>query len=154
MNVEIKDLTGLSQPITKLMEVVSSAIGVAYKPRGTKAEADAKAYEIKTIARANAEAIEETSAYEFASKLNRVDALATEHPELAARAKQRLLMREIEGQLNVEAIADHAARELPSSVTSEPVSPDWRRKFFSEAENVCESDMQLLWGKVLRPRNF
>jgi len=149
MSLEIKDLAGLSQPITKLVEVVSSAIGSTFRPHSMKSEADAKAYEIKAIAKANAEAAVITKDIERSAILNTVDTLAASHPELAERAKHRLLLREIEGQLNVEAIANYATQELPSTVSSEPVSPDWRRKFFTEAENVCEQDMQLLWGKVL-----
>lgn len=149
MSLEIKDLAGISQPITKLVEVVSSAIGSTFRPRSMKSEADSKAYEIKTIAKANAEAAVITKKIERSDIFSLVDTLAMSHPELAERAKHRLLLREIEGQVNVEAIANHAANELPPTVSSEQVNPDWRRKFFSEAENVCEQDMQLLWGKVL-----
>lgn len=90
---------------------------------------------------------------------DRITLLALENPELAQRARQRLLAREIEGQLNVENIAEQATLALPSVVSKEPVSADWRRKFFQEAENVCEVDMQALWGKVLageiaRPGSF
>jgi hypothetical protein len=149
MSLEIKDLAGLSEPITKLIDVVSSAIGSTFRPNSMKSEADAKAYEIKALAKANAEAAVIIKEIERSAMLSTVDTLAASHPELAERAKHRLLLREIEGQLNVEAIANHAALELPSSVSNEPVNPDWRRKFFAEAENVCEQDMQLLWGKVL-----
>ena len=68
---------------------------------------------------------------------------------MAARAKQRLLAREIEGQVNIEQIVEQAALALPSTVSADPVNESWRRKFFQEAENVCEFDMQVLWGKVL-----
>lgn len=149
MGLEIKDLVGLSQPMTKLIEVVSSAIGAGYRPRAIRNEAEAKAYEILTLSRAEAEAEQEKCDSKLSSALARVEQIAQENPELAARAKQRLLMREIEGQLNIEAIAEHAYFALPPSVSEEPISSDWRRKFFLEAENVCESDMQFLWGKVL-----
>lgn len=149
MSLEIKDLAGLSEPITKLVDVVSSAIGSTFRPKAIRAEADAKAYEIKALAKANAEAVVIKNEIERSALLDAVGSLAASHPELAERARHRLLLKEIEGQLNVEAIANHAVLELPPSVSNEPVSPDWRRKFFAEAENVCEKDMQLLWGKVL-----
>ena len=53
---EAKDLIGLSQPLTKLVEVVSSGLGTLYRPREMRSVADAKAYEIKALARADAEA--------------------------------------------------------------------------------------------------
>jgi hypothetical protein len=149
MSFEVKDLAGLSQPLTKLVEAVSSAIGSAYRPKAVRQEADAKAYEFKVLARAHAEAEVEAKDIALSAGLKRIDALIQARPDLAERARQRLLVREIEGQLNIEAIADHASAALPIAVSDEPLSPDWRRKFFLEAENVCQADLQLLWGKVL-----
>lgn len=149
MTLEIKDLTGFAQPITKLIEVVSAAVGSVFRPMAIKSEADAKAYEIKVLAQANAEAAVISNNIEISAKIASVAALAEAHPEIAERAKQRLLLREIEGQLNVEAIANNAVQALPAAVSDEPVGSDWRRKFFAEAENVCEQDMQIIWGKVL-----
>lgn len=45
--MEIKDLAGLSQPLTKLVEVISIGIGKLYEPAHIKRMANAKAYEIK-----------------------------------------------------------------------------------------------------------
>lgn len=149
VSLEVKDLAGLSQPLTKLIEVVSSAIGTLYEPRGVRVMADSKAYEIKAIARAQAEAGIETMAIQTSAIQDRIATIARDNPELAQRARQRLLAREIEGQMNVERIAEQATLALPPAVSPEPVSVDWRRKFFQEAENVCEVDMQALWGKVL-----
>jgi len=149
MSFEVKDLVGLSKPLEKLIEVVSSAVGTVYRPRQIRSDADAKAYEIKMLERAKVEAELDGSSARFHALQDRVSAIAKEYPELAERAKQRLLAREIEGQLNVEQIADQAVLALPAAVSNEPVSADWRRKFFMEAENVCEVDMQALWGKVL-----
>ena len=145
----IKDLGGLSEPLTKLIHVVSSGIGTLYRPRAMKKGAEAKAYEIKTLAKAEAEAGEIQKEISLRATTNRIASIVKEQPELAERAKQRLLAREIEGQLNIEEIANHAALALPQEVSAEPVSPNWRRKFFLEAENVCEEDIQFLWGKVL-----
>jgi len=149
MSFEIKDLAGLSQPLTKLIEVVSDGLGVLYRPRNIRFEADAKAYEIKTIERAKAEAEIDTQAAQLRARQDRILGIAKDNPELAERAKLRLLNREIEGQLNVEEIVERAIQVLPDAVSGDPISADWRRKFFLEAENVCEIDMQLMWGKVL-----
>lgn len=149
MSTEIKDLAGLSKPISKLIEVVSTAIGTHFQPKTIKAQADAKAYEILAIAKAEAEAAVLKQNIELIGTIDRIASLSQEQPELVSRAKNRLLAREIEGQLNVEAIANEAIARLPEHVSEEPISQDWRRKFFLEAENVCESDMQTIWAKVL-----
>ena len=149
MSFEIKDLAGLSQPLTKLVEVVSSAVGAGFRPSAIRKEADARSYEIRALAQAAAEATEIQNDVRLQAHAKRIALIAAENPELATRAKQRLLIREVEGQLNIETIANHAALALPSQVSEEPIAADWRRKFFLEAENVCEADLQFLWGKVL-----
>lgn len=149
MSIEFKDLTGLSQPLTKLVEVVSSAIGSSFRPMQIRREADAKAYETVTLAKATAEATAVANEISIFAKRKTIEQLAEEHPEIAERAKKRLLTKEIEGQLNIESIAQMAAAELPAAVPDQAMNQDWRRKFFSEAENICEHDMQMLWGKVL-----
>lgn len=146
---EVKDLAGLSQPVTKLIEVVSSAMGTYFRPSNVVRDADAKAYEIKAIARAEAEAEEIRRAVKLDALVERIESATGGDQTLAARARQRLLTREIEGQLNVEAIANEAIAALPAAVSDDSVNIDWRRKFFLHAENVCETDMQFLWGKVL-----
>lgn len=50
--MEIKDLAGLSQPLTKFVEVVSQGIGTLYEPTHIKRMAKSRAKEIKTISSA------------------------------------------------------------------------------------------------------
>lgn len=147
--MEIKDLVGVSQPLSKLIEVVSSGIGTIYRPKAIRDEAKAQAFAKKALARAEAEAAVEARDIQFSADLDRIQQLLRDRPELADRARHRLLAREVEGQVNVELIADHAAAALPNEASAEPISSTWRRKFFLEAEGVCEEDMQQIWGKVL-----
>lgn len=149
MQFEIKDLTGLGEPLTKLMEVTSKGFGVLWRPRAIRLEADAKAYEIEAISKAEARAEITRKSIEYESTLTRIQELSTTNPELASRAKHRLLLREIEGQENLESVVEHAYTALPNAVSGAPVDETWRRKFFQEAENICDEEMQLLWGKVL-----
>jgi hypothetical protein len=51
--MEIKDLTGLSEPLKKLIQVVSQGIGALSKPYLIRKTADVKAYEIKVITEAS-----------------------------------------------------------------------------------------------------
>lgn len=147
--MDAKDLTGIGQPLTKLVEVVSSAIGTLYKPKAIRNETDARAYEARAMAKAEADAAEIRKEVRISGTLSRIDQVLRDRPDLAERARNRLLAREVEGQLNIEAIADVAANALPPTVSEAQVSADWRRKFFIEAENVCDADLQELWGRVL-----
>jgi len=126
MTNPIVDLTPLSKPVTKLVEVVAQGIGALYKPVGTvlQAKADAKARLILTEA-------------------------DIEVSELWRRAAQRLLYTEIERQKNLEAIIDKARAALPERVREDPVPKDWITHFFTAAQDVNDEDMQLIWGRIL-----
>lgn len=147
--IEIKDLVGLSKPAQKCIEVISAGVGTLYRPRAMRKEADAKAYEIKSLAEAEAQAGIIASQGQANAQLEYIKTLAAGEREIYDRARARLIAREIEGQQNLESISENALKFLPEEVSEDPVSPDWRRKFFLEAENVCDADMQELWGRVL-----
>lgn len=149
MRLEIRDLAGLSGPAEKLIQLVSDGAGAIYRPFGMRREADAEAYKIRSIASAEAEARVISTSSEMKAQLARVKELAGDNPDIFERARLRLLTREIEGLQNIEAIADHALNELPNEVSDDPVALDWRRRFFSGAEDVCDDEMQIIWGKVL-----
>lgn len=149
MGFEIKDLAGLSAPLQKCVEVISAGVGTLYRPKAMRNEVDAKAYEIKVLAEAEAQAGVIASQGQANAQLEYMKTLAVGEQEIFERARARLIAREVEGQQNVESIAENSIKFLPETVSDESVSPDWRRKFFLEAENVCDEDMQELWGKVL-----
>ena len=149
MSFEIKDLTGLGEPLTKFMDVASKGLGVLWRPRAIRHEADAKAYAIEAIAQAEAKAEVVKSDIRRSAAMSRIQELSATEPELAERARQRLLLRELEGQQNLEAVVEQAYAVLPKEVSQDPIDETWRRKFFQEAENICDADMQLLWGKIL-----
>ncbi|MDD2670564.1 hypothetical protein, partial [Zoogloea sp.] len=54
MGFEIKDLAGFSDPLTKLVDVVSKGIGSTFRPGAMRREADAEAYKIRALAAAQA----------------------------------------------------------------------------------------------------
>ena len=149
MDIDVKDIAGLKKPLEKLIEVVSVGIGTLYRPRAIRNDADAEAYRIRAIAEANVQATAIESLGNTNSQIKRIELLSRQYPELVERAKVRLLTREVEGQLNVEAVVEAAASNLPEYVSENPVADDWRRKFFTEAENVCDRDLQIFWGKLL-----
>jgi hypothetical protein len=120
------DLGKLSEPLTKLVDVVGKGIGTIYAPWGTvrQANADAKA----RIITAKSE---------------------TEVVGLSYRAKCRIEYQEAVRQYNIEQITIHAANALPEKVSNKAVDKDWIFQFFESAQNVCDEDMQILWGKIL-----
>ena len=50
--MEIKDLAGLSAPLTRLIEVISNGVGAVTAPYLTRKNAEAKAHEIRVISNA------------------------------------------------------------------------------------------------------
>lgn len=120
------NLDRLSEPLTKLVEVISSGIGAIYEPVGIvrRAKAEAKAAVIRA-----------ESAGEIASIERRI----------AARIEHREALR----QENIERVASIAASELPENVSSEPVDLDWTTQFVNHAQDVSDEDMQVLWGRIL-----
>lgn len=132
--MEIKDLVGLSQPLTKLVEVVSKSIGTLYKPRAIRKEADAEAYRQEVIANAEAKKI----LIEGEAKL-----------ELLSRVHNRVVQQEMNRQINLEEIIEKSIPHLDENVSNEEVDEDWRTRFFQKAQDVSNEEMQEIWAKIL-----
>jgi len=132
--MEIKDLTGLGQPITKLIEVVSNAVGTVYKPRQMRKEAEAEAYRAELLAKAEAKKI----LLEGEAKI-----------DLLERAKKRLVYQELTKQENIEDIAEKSIKYLEQNVSDIPVDKDWRTRFFNKAQDISNEDLQEIWAKIL-----
>lgn len=120
------DLTGLSAPATKLIEVVSNAIGVVYEPTRIRRRAKAEADSALILAKSK----EEVYGIEL-------------------RATERLVSRELRRQENIESITKKALDSLPPSVSEQPVDPDWTFRFFEACEDIGNDQMQTIWGKLL-----
>ncbi len=155
IDMEIKDLVGLSEPLKKLIEVISSGVGAISKPYLIRKTADAKAYEIKTISQAIRENQTGLNKIEFAEeRLNLVSldlSLLQESSPLEARAQQRVEFKEHRKQLNLERVTQSAADNLVNeeSVSADPVEDEWATRFFDYAEDISNVEMQNLWGKIL-----
>ncbi len=123
-----------TQAVTKLVEVVSSGIGTLYKPRAIRNEADAEAYKMEVLAKAEAK----KTLIEGDAKI-----------ELIERAKQRLGNIEINRQINIEEIAEKSIKYLDENVSEKPVEDDWKTRYFNKAQDVSDEDMQEIWAKIL-----
>ena len=153
--MEIKDIAGLSDPLKKLIEVVSAGVGGLSKPYLIRKTADAKAYEIKEIAQAIKENQDDLKTIGFNDeKLSLMslddDSLKNNH-SLEHRTQQRVEFKEQKRQKNIEAVTQKAAEDLESEsvVSDEPVNEDWTTRFFDYAEDISSEEMQGLWGKIL-----
>src|SRR5947208_71749 len=136
MNFSLIDTKALSEPVTKLIEAVRSAVGVIYEPtnirRKAKAESDA------AIIKLGGE---------------------IELRDIAQRASERINNRELRRQKNIESIVTQAQEELPETVDKHPVNEDWITQFFNLSQDVGDSEMQTVWarllaGEVARPEGF
>ncbi len=156
--MDIKDLVGLSKPLTRLIEVVSSGIGAVSKPYLIRRTAEAKAHEIAVIASALKDAAE-LSGVPTIFKDGEIE--AWRKPEDSTfivsdvssgdRTTQRIEYQERKRQKNVERITSIAASDLmhETDVPNDVPDEDWISRFFNSAQDVSSEQMQELWGRIL-----
>lgn len=142
------DLVIEGQPLEKLLDVVSNAIGALCAPWQTKrvARAEAEADRIKAIESAKTEAL-------LAENAERYMALST--------IEKRIIAKEEKRQHNINNVVAVAAQSLKDEkdVSSEQVNPDWATRFFDIAQDISDESMQDLWGRILagevkRPQSY
>ncbi len=165
--VEFKDIAGLSEPLKRLIEVVAEGVGGVSRPILTRKNADAKAYEIRTITEAIADSQRllgpvKYDGGEIAIEPDKNET-APELPEAAfeQRVISRMAYQEAKRQSNLERITQNAAGEFDGNErmgTDRPDS-DWTARFFRITEDITSDQMQILWGKILagevkRPGSF
>ncbi len=156
---EVGDFAGLGKAAEKLIGEISKGIGTLYRPRAIRNEGKAEAAKILAIEVAKAQAEEQKKDLVVAGHLNRSKLLFNNDPELIERAKVRLALQEIHGQINIEAIADAAIKHMPEQASEEPLSEEWRQRFFKYAADVSTIEMQEIWAKLLagevaQPKSF
>ncbi len=124
IQVNLGNVGDFAKPMDKLIDVVAKCTGIG--PIGTvlQAGADAAAEFIKTKSEISANNLRE-------------------------RAKIRVDYREELRQKNLEQISFKAAQELPTIVSSKPVSHDWALHFFDCAQDISDEDMQSIWSRIL-----
>lgn len=163
--MEINDLVGLSEPLKKLISVIAKGLGAISKPYLIKKTADAKAYEIKIIAKAISETQSNLKAIDYSDekiKLHSLDTtLIKAELELNERTTHRLEYQEQKRQQNIEEITQKAANQInsESEVSNEPVDEDWITRFFNLARDVSDDELQNLWaqilsGEVKKPKSY
>ena len=147
--MDIKDLAGLSAPLTKLVDVLSSGFGTIYRPTGIRREASAQSEATLMIGAAQLEVdVNRARALAEVDASNKL-VLNDASVRIEQRVQARLDYREKHKQNNLEAIANSAALHLPEEVSTTAVDEDWKARFFNIAEDVSSDQMQDLWGKIL-----
>lgn len=119
----LTDLAGLSKPLTKLVEAVQASVGTLYEPRRIRNRATAEAEALLILADAEG--------------------------EVAERTARRLAAQEMRRQKNIDSIVAKSVEEMGDEASDEPVDPDWMSRFFSDAADVSDEQMQTLWARLL-----
>ena len=152
---KIKDVLGLSKPLTKLIEVIAQGTGAITQPYLIKKNADAKAYEINVVSKAiseNQSSLQKIEYKEAKLSLSSLDKDSIQEvTSLPKRAENRIDYQEQKRQQNIERVTQIAAEQLESvnSVSEEKVDEDWTTRFFNYAQDVSNEEMQSLWGRIL-----
>lgn len=164
--MEVKDILGLGETSTKLIEVIAKGIGTAWNPIQIRLEASAKAYEIKKIAEAVNSTNDAQKSIEYnggnLTVISDKGYFPTEvYAELSTRITDRTMYQQAKKQLNLENTIYFAKEEFISgeTVSNEPLDDDWITRFFNIAEDINNEQMQHLWGRILagevkQPKSF
>jgi hypothetical protein len=160
MNEIINDLP---QPIRKFAKMVINTIGTHYLLPFHKYITDAKANEIEIIGKTIDKVSKETNGLSIAyhnnelsitvdnnkSMSNTENAVNNEMP--LKRIGERIMFQEIQRQQNIDAVIGNGYEEIAKeqSVSEEPVDQGWAFRFFQYAADICNEDIQKIWGKIL-----
>lgn len=156
--MEIKDLAGLSKPLTRLIEVISNGVGAVTASYLIRKNAEAKAHEIRVISDALNEVAQQHQ-LPVTYKDGEIEiwqkpedqTLVLEAKTMEHRSGFRLDYQARKEQSNIESITSKTALELASdeSVASESPDDDWVTRFFKYAQDISSEQMQDLWGRIL-----
>lgn len=155
--IEITDVFGLKEPLIKLIETISYAVGKIFEPTHNDRMTKSKAKEIRDIS----EALRENNDIIITYDKGSVIAETPEFEDFVRRTQQRLAYQELEKQCNIESVVGFAYTELETidNVSNEPVDKDWISRFFNCVEDASNEDLQRIWGKILageikKPKSF
>lgn len=128
--------TASASVINKLLDTISSGLGTIYKPTAIRKEADARAYEIRVISKAESDA---EKSYDVAV-VNQLTVIA-----------ESIVAREIRRKENIDYIAKLASESISNTanISEEPVDQDWATRFINIAQDINDEDMKAMWAKIL-----
>lgn len=129
---ELENSANSQKGLAKLLEVFRDSFLGIIKPSQLEKIA---------LAQASAASIASTSAFKTTLKQN----LANEISQMTHSA------REARQFYNIANIYAHAAQEIQmiGHINDTPVSSEWSARFFDYAQDICEEEAQIIWGKIL-----
>lgn len=144
----VEIINALNQPVQKLIDAVSGAIGKVYEPHYRKKMADVKAYEIEAIGNAIRNNCDMPIVYNPDGTLQ-IDTSIYE--DLIKRAGLRLAFQEVKKQENIEAVVDKAYQllEQETYASEEPVDNGWMIRFMNSVADVSNMELQKVWAEIL-----
>lgn len=138
--------SAVSSPVNKIIDAISSAIGTIYKPWNNRRLADAEAYKIKVLAKAQKEA-ESLGDTDLATRLDEVGRM--------------VVAKELRRQENIAYIVKEAIKQIEQKkqISDEKVDSDWTTRFINIAQDISNEEMKNLWaqilaGEVAQPKTF
>lgn len=147
--IEFKDILGLAQPTTKLIEIVSKAIGTLYEPRKIKKLADAEAYRINKLTK-TAKETNFNGEIEFLNGKIKINSNDINNNEIKTLIVNEVKKLSYENE-NIKKIADFAYAELENNKlkVSGNIDEDWAKNFFDKGKKIYREDLQFIFGKIL-----
>ena len=145
----IEDLLGVGKATEKLLEILANGVGGLAAPGQEKRMTKARAESMLAIGAAELEVDLKRAKAIRAHNIEAEHLFAEAATAIEGRAQERELANAVRGQQNLEAVAQFALAALPTQVSAMPVNETWQRRFFSIASDVCDEEMQTLWGQIL-----
>lgn len=144
--IEISDVFG----IAKLFETISKGVGYIYEPIHKRRMAEATVQEIELLA----PAIEKKSELITKYQEGEISIENEFNEKLLERTVNRLIHQEMIKQRNIDLIVKYAIIELSrikkeDDISYEEVNTDWILRFMNSIEDISDTKMQELWGKIL-----
>lgn len=143
--INITDLTGLKEPLIKLIDTVGGAVKIATQPWVTKrnAKADAEAIGIlsNTLGNPYGEITYNNANFSITVKPNTIEEAAI----------TRMVETEVRRQLNIDSVISKTANilETKETVSDIPVDRDWLSRYLNYIQDISNEDMQNIWAQIL-----
>lgn len=134
-----------SNGLQKLYNCVSKSLGALMIPQEVRNIIDKEAKQIDMIEMDGGIADNAIELY------NDTEEPLAEVKQLYERTCSRMLYQEMRKQKNIEDVVNEAKAILQdeNEVADEVVNEDWLMRFFNSIQDISNTDMQKLWGKVL-----
>lgn len=158
--MEIKDFTGLGQPITRLIDALENGVGALYRDGLVviRERLASRARLLSAKADIEVESLRAIAAMELQSMKDEVSAATSAGPivggfEGVSPVQERLLLasyrqvgRRVENSLSV---ANRSVEYLESDTGEGVIEPRWACRFFETVRDVDSDQLQDYWARVL-----